>query len=361
MVFDLPCISARLLLKATRKRLTLLGLAIMMGSVWLRLAPTQESIGPFSNAIVSHPPSPCTTSLDPPTYTPYLTRQFFGSSFMSFMAVAYVPAFLEDRATFVKERANGLYGTAAFMLANFLIGLPYLCPSPPPLLLPLHNTTTNTNPVLISLLFSIITYFLINFRPGTSAFFTYVLWLFLDLMAGESLVVLVASLLPNFVVALAVTAFANGLWMSVGGFLVSPKILNPFWRYVFHYIDYVSPLPQYLTFSPTLIPQQQSYIFQALLTNEFSSRTYSCGPAPPPNCHCMYKTSLAYECLIDGKEVLMQLYGYESRKMGQWAGIAVAILVGLRVLGLAGLWMRKTWWGSEGGEWAWWGRAVGTV
>lgn len=46
---------------------------------------------------------------------------------MSFMAVAYVPAFLEDRATFVKERANGLYGATAFMVSNFLIGLPYLC------------------------------------------------------------------------------------------------------------------------------------------------------------------------------------------------------------------------------------------
>lgn len=46
---------------------------------------------------------------------------------MSFMAVAYVPAFLEDRATFVKERANGLYGATAFMISNFLIGLPYLC------------------------------------------------------------------------------------------------------------------------------------------------------------------------------------------------------------------------------------------
>lgn len=67
------------------------------------------------------------------------------------------------------------------------------------------------------------------------------MWLFLDLLAAESLVVLVSSLFPNFVVALALTAFANGLWMSVGGFLVSPTILNPFWRYVFHYIDYVSP------------------------------------------------------------------------------------------------------------------------
>lgn len=64
------------------------------------------------------------------------------------------------------------------------------------------------------------------------------MWLFLDLVAAESLVVLVSSIFPNFVIALALVAFANGLWMSVGGFLVTPTILNPFWRYVFHYIDY---------------------------------------------------------------------------------------------------------------------------
>ncbi|KAI4194425.1 MAG: hypothetical protein LQ346_003697 [Caloplaca aetnensis] len=181
-----------------------IGLAIMMGTVWLRLPETQSSIGPFTNAI------------------------FFGSAFMSFMAVAYVPAFLEDRATFVKERANGLYGATAFMISNFLIGLPYL--------------------FLISLVFSLIAYWLNNFRPSASGFFTWVMWLFLDLLAGESLVVLMSSLFPNFVIALALTAFANGLWMSVGGFLVSPKVLNVFWRYVFHYIDYVSQflsLPSY--------------------------------------------------------------------------------------------------------------------
>ncbi|KAL8858115.1 MAG: hypothetical protein Q9178_005292 [Gyalolechia marmorata] len=173
-----------------------IGLAIMMGTVWLRLPETQSSIGPFTNAI------------------------FFSSAFLSFMAVAYVPAFLEDRATFVKERANGLYGATAFMISNFLIGVPYL--------------------FLISLIFSIIAYWLSNFRPSASAFFTWVMWLFLDLLAGESLVVLISSLFPNFVIALALTAFANGLWMSVGGFLVSPEVLNVFWRYVFHYIDYVS-------------------------------------------------------------------------------------------------------------------------
>ena len=92
--------------------------------------------------------------------------------------------------------------------------------------------------VLISLLFSCIAYWLSNFRPTAIAFFTWVMWLFLDLLAAESLVVLVSSIFPVFVIALALTAFANGLWMSVGGFLVTPTVLNVFWRYVFHYIDY---------------------------------------------------------------------------------------------------------------------------
>ncbi|KAJ5499341.1 Aminoacyl-tRNA synthetase class 1a anticodon-binding [Penicillium expansum] len=171
-----------------------LGLAIMMGTVWLRLRPSQDYIQPFINAI------------------------FFGSAFMSFMAVAYVPAFLEDRATFTKERANGLYGVTPFIVSNFLIGLPYL--------------------FLISILFSIVSYWLSNFQPTAEAFFTWVMWIFLDLVAAESLVVLVTSIFPNFVISLALVAFANGLWMSVGGFLVTQKILNPFWKYVFHYIDY---------------------------------------------------------------------------------------------------------------------------
>ena len=171
-----------------------MGLAIMMGTVWLRLSTSQESIQPFINAI------------------------FFGSAFMSFMAVAYVPAFLEDRATFAKDRANGLYGPLPFLIANFVIGLPYL--------------------FLISVLFSVVAYWLSNFRPSGTAFMTWIMWVFLDLVAAESLVVLVSSIFPIFVVALAIVAFANGLWMSVGGFLVTPTVLNVFWRYVFHYIDY---------------------------------------------------------------------------------------------------------------------------
>ncbi|EYE96840.1 putative ABC transporter [Aspergillus ruber CBS 135680] len=251
-----------------------LGLAIMMGTVWLRLDTSQEHIQPFTNAI------------------------FFGSAFMSFMAVAYVPAFLEDRATFVKERANGLYGATPFILANFIIGLPFL--------------------FIITILFSIVAYWLSNFTPTATAFFTWMLWLFLDLLAAESLVVFVTALLPNFVLSLAVVAFANGLWMSVGGFLVPITILNPFWHYVFHYIDY------------------QAYVFQGMMVNEFGRRNYSCGGG----CRCMYSTDLEEQCLIRGTGVLEQ-YGYGTGNTGKWVGILVGIIAGYRILGwLVLIWRR---------------------
>jgi ABC-type multidrug transport system permease subunit len=237
-------------------------LAIMMGTVWLRLAPTESNITAFTNAI------------------------YFGGAFMSFMAVAYIPSYLEDLALYTKERANGLYGPAAFMIANFVIGVPYL--------------------FVISLLFSVIAYWLGNFNPTGQAFGTWVMWLFLDLLAAESLVVLLSSIIPIFVVALAATAFANGLWMCVNGFMVKPGDLNVFWRYVFHYIDY------------------QAYVFRGMMVNEFGNRRYACGEG----------------CVVEGKEVL-GLYGYGTGEVRKYVGYLLVIILVYRVLGWAVLWVRK--------------------
>ncbi|KAM3548451.1 hypothetical protein ARSEF4850_009407 [Beauveria asiatica] len=255
-----------------------LGLAILMGTVFLRLKTEQQYIQPYINAI------------------------FFGGAFMSFMAVAYVPAFLEDLSTFKQERANGLVGPLGFLVANFLIGLPFL--------------------FLIALLFSIVEYWLSNFRPGGSAFFTWVLWLFLDLVAAESLVVLVSCIFDIFVVALAVTAFANGLWMCVDGFLVPMNILNVFWKYVFHYIDY------------------QAYVFQGMMVNEFKDREYRCAETSPGQYQCQYPSDLNAQGKIRGTDVLRQ-FSIETGLEGTWIGIMIGIIVGYRVLAYLVLVLRK--------------------
>jgi hypothetical protein len=150
----------------------------------------------------------------------------------------------------------------------------------------------------------------------------FVMWLFLDLLAAESLVVLITNIAPIFVVALAAVAFANGLWMSVNGFMVPPHILNVFWKYVFHYIDY------------------QAYVFQGMMVNEFGARIYSCDKTAT-GCHCSFQSALNSQCEIDGKDVLEQ-YGYNTNKVGLWVGIMLCIIVVYRLLGWVVLFLRRT-------------------
>lgn len=158
------------------------------------------------------------------------------------------------------------------------------------------------------MLFSVVSYWLIGLNPSGVAFMRFIMWLFLDLLAAESLVVLVSSLIPIFVVALALVAFANGLWMAVGGFLVPLPQLNVFYKNVFHWIDY------------------QALVFQGMFVNEFKDRIYTCGSEG-----CSYPTG-GLDYAIPGTSVI-QRYGYSTGKQGQWVGTMIAIIVVYRLLG----------------------------
>lgn len=241
-----------------------LGLAVMMGTVWLRLGSDQKNIQPYINAI------------------------FFSGAFMSFMSVAYIPAYLEDYQSYKREKANGLYGPLPFVLSNFIVSIPFL--------------------FITTILFSVVTYFLCNFRHSTSGFWYYTMWLFFDLIAAESLTVLLSTVFPIFVIALALTAFVNGLWMSVGGFLVQENVLNVFWYYTFYWIDY------------------QRYVFQGMMFNQFETSVYDCGS----NCQCMYSSELQGQCKIAGKAILESL-GYGTKDVGLWIGIVWVVIVVMRL------------------------------
>ena len=251
----------------------MIGLALLMGTCWLRLGSAQNDIQPRITAI------------------------FFGGAFLSFMAVAYIPGYIEDQATFFKERANGLYGPTSFLVANFMIGLPYLA--------------------LIAVLFSIIAYWLVNLWPTSEGFWIFVAFLFLDLLAAESLVVLVSSIVPNFVLSLALVAFANGLWMCVNGFLVPETVLNIFWRSWVTKIDY------------------QNWVFRAMMWNEFHLQEFKC--ARPGEC--------AFPPGPDGVTIpgtsVLKFYGYSSGTLGAYAGYILAITFAYRALAWIVLSMRK--------------------
>jgi hypothetical protein len=220
------------------------------------------------------------------------------------MAVAYIPAYPEDHAIYTKELSKGLYGSTAFMLANFFVGVSYL--------------------FLITILSSVVSCWLGNFRPEADGFRMWVLWLFLDLLAAESLVVLLSSSIPICIIAQAATAFANGLWMCVNGFMVQPDTLNVFWRYVFHYIDY------------------QAYIFRGMMVNEFGKRGYACERLPDGGCQCMNPSVLKEQCMIDGKAVLgVYGYAYATGNIGNYVGYLLVIVAVYRGLGWLVLYSRK--------------------
>jgi ABC-2 type transporter len=77
-----------------------------------------------------------------------------------------------------------------------------------------------------------------NLRHGAIPFWTYLATLYLNLIIAEGLVVVTSSVFPIFVVALALTAFINGVWFVFGGFLINPNVLNVFWKYTFYQTNY---------------------------------------------------------------------------------------------------------------------------
>src|SRR5262249_42849765 len=142
----------------------------------------------------------------------------------------------------------------------------------------------------------------------------------LNLVAAESLVVLMASLFPNFVGALALTAMANGIWMACNGFMVPVSSLNVFYKYVFYYINY------------------QAYVFRGLMVNEFGFSTYSCGD----DCFCQFNSPLREQCMIDGPGVL-EAFGFEvtANPQAKRVVIILGITAVLRLMGWAAMHWRK--------------------
>ncbi|KLO14790.1 P-loop containing nucleoside triphosphate hydrolase protein, partial [Schizopora paradoxa] len=224
-----------------------LGMGVLLATVWVNLAQTSEKVNDR------------------------LSVHFFSVAFLGFMSVAGIPAFLEERQVFVRERMNGLYGPGAYVLANSICTLPYL--------------------FLCSLLFVVLCYWSIGLNPGANQFFRFLAVLFLAVYAAESQSAVVASVIPIFVAALAVASFLNGFWMCVGGYFIKAVNLPRFWYYWAHFIDF------------------QTYAFDLLVYNDFRGLIFACETATDGSCNCSYPSSLISQgrCELAGDDVLNAL------------------------------------------------------
>ncbi|XP_057955499.1 ABC transporter G family member 12-like isoform X2 [Malania oleifera] len=143
----------------------------------------------------------------------------FISGFMTFMSIGGFPSFIEEMKVFHRERLNGHYGVAVFILSNFLSSFPFLAAM---------SVSTIT-----------ITYNMVKFRPGLPHFLYACLDLFSCIAVVESCMMIVASLVPNFLMGIITGAGFIGIMMMTSGyFRLLPDLPKLFWRYPISYINY---------------------------------------------------------------------------------------------------------------------------
>nr|KAJ0200318.1 hypothetical protein LSAT_V11C600308510 [Lactuca sativa] len=133
----------------------------------------------------------------------------FISGFMIFMSIGGFPSL------------NGHYGVGVFILSNFISSLPFLA--------------------FMSFSTALITYNMVKFHSG----FIHQLYACLDLLlsiaAVESCMMVIAAVVPNFMMGIIIGAgFIGVMMMTAGFFRLLPELPKVFWRYPVSYINYMS-------------------------------------------------------------------------------------------------------------------------
>jgi len=152
---------------------------------------------------------------------------FFVAAFFVFMSVAVIPFIMEDRAVFLREKRNGAYTVAPYVIAQFLA-----------------NMIPGT--LIISLLTSIV----IVFMSSLNNFGFYFLCLWFSLIFAETFVFFVGSISPHYIIGIACAAGFFGLCMVVEGFFI--VFYNIGWW--IRWIGYITP---------------HRYSFRAFMRNEY--------------------------------------------------------------------------------------------
>ncbi|XP_019702651.1 ABC transporter G family member 15 [Elaeis guineensis] len=158
------------------------------------------------------------------SYTAIFARASCGgfvSGFMTFMSIGGFPSFIEEMKVFIRERQNGHYGVAVYILSNFLSAFPFL--------------------IAVSFSAGSITYYMVKFRKGFSHYIYFTVSLYASIAVIESLMMIIASLVPNYLMGIILGAGVMGIMMMTAGFFrLLPDLPKLFWRYPVSVISYGS-------------------------------------------------------------------------------------------------------------------------
>ncbi|XP_051142940.1 ABC transporter G family member 31-like [Andrographis paniculata] len=119
-----------------------------------------------------------------------------------------------ERSVFYRERAAGMYSPVPFALAQGLVELPYI--------------------LVQAIIYSIITYFMINYERMAGKFFLYLLFMFLTFLYFTFFGMMVVGLTRTLnLAAVCATAF-YATWELFSGFLIPVPNIPPWWIWLYY-------------------------------------------------------------------------------------------------------------------------------
>ncbi|MBA0789119.1 hypothetical protein Gotri_000114 [Gossypium trilobum] len=127
----------------------------------------------------------------------------FVFGFVTFMSIGGFPSFVEDMKVFQRERLNGHYGVTAFVIGNTISAMPFL--------------------IMITFISGTICYFMVRLHPGLEHYLFFVLCLYASVTVVESLMMAIASIVPNFLMGIIIGAGIQGIFMLVSGYFRLPN------------------------------------------------------------------------------------------------------------------------------------------
>ncbi|RHN60521.1 putative taurine-transporting ATPase [Medicago truncatula] len=220
----------------------------------------------------------------------------FVSGFLTFMSIGGFPSFVEDmkvvskliyrktNEVFQRERQNGHYGVIAYVIGNTFSSIPFI--------------------FLVTMIPAAITYYLSGLHNGSEHFLYFAAVLFSSLMLVESLMMIVASVVPNHLMGIITGAGIQAIMILIGGFFKLPHDLpKPIWRYPLHYVAF------------------HTYSFEGLFKNEYEGLRFN------------VKKGQGTSNYITGEEILRDIW-QSDMSYSKWVdlGILLGMIVLYRVL-----------------------------
>ena len=188
--------------------------------------------------------------------------------------------FSSERRLLSRERAKKCYGVLPYFIAMTLSDM--------------------INSVALPTVYGIIVYWVCNLRPSASAFFTFVLTMYLTISAAQSTGLFLSVLIPKNAIALLIAPVLTLCLMILGGFYMPLDLIPP----TLEWASWIS---------------MARYGFSAFIINEFGGRYITCSEDEP----------VGTVCPASGDDIIAS-YGI----VGVWTNIwvNVAMLIGIQVV-----------------------------